>query len=257
MDRLPGRVALVTGAAQGLGRSIALAYAREGAAVGVLDIQGAGARAVAGEIAASGGQALDAVIDVSQREQTQAGVRRVLEGFGRLDVLVNNAMWMRYGPVEDLNEESLDRMLDVGLKALVWMIQAALPAMRAAGRGSIINLASITGESGFARTSGYSAVKGGVIALTRALAVELGPVGIRVNAIAPGAIPTSMSAAVVDEAGWEVRRQRTPLGRIGTPEDVAAAAVFLASDESAFITGEVLHVDGGFAMASMIPQPPR
>lgn len=257
MKRLESQVALVTGGANGLGRAIALAFGREGAAVGIADVDLPGAGAVANEIAASGGQALGLEADVSRASQAREAVRLVADRFGRLDVLVNNAMWSRRDPVADVTEETLDRMLAVGLKAAFWMIQAALPIMTSAGRGSIINMASVAGETGIAVTSVYSAVKGAIIAMTRSLAIELGPAGIRVNAISPGAIPTPGSEAALDAAGWEVRRRRTPLGRVGTPEDIAAAAVFLASAESSFITGDVLRVDGGWIHAAVPPQPPR
>ncbi len=253
MERLRDRVALVTGAAQGLGRAIATTLAREGAAVGIIDLDIGGASRVADEIAASGGSALALQADVTRPEQVRDTVARLAGRFDRLDVLVNNAMWSRRDPVADVTEETLDRMIAVGLKAIFWTVQAALPHMRAAGRGSIINMASLAGETGFTDTSVYSAVKAGIIGLTRSLAAELGIAGIRVNAISPGAIPTQGSQATIDAAGWEARRRRTPLGRIGAPDDVAAAVVFLASDDSAFITGEVLRVDGGWGMAGSVP----
>jgi NAD(P)-dependent dehydrogenase (short-subunit alcohol dehydrogenase family) len=253
MNRLRDRAALVTGGAQGLGRAIALALAHEGAAVGIVDLDLAGARDVAGQIVASSGSALAVRADVSNADQVRVAVAQVAQGFGRLDVLVNNAMWSRRDAVADVTEETLDHMIGVGLKAIFWTVQAALPHLRAAGRGSIINMASLAGETGFADTSVYSAVKAGIIGITRSLAAELGTAGIRVNAVSPGAIPTQGSQATIDAAGWETRRRRTPLGRMGTPEDVAGAAVFLASDESAFITGEVLRVDGGWGMAGAVP----
>jgi NAD(P)-dependent dehydrogenase (short-subunit alcohol dehydrogenase family) len=253
MNRLQHRAALVTGGAQGLGRAIAVALAREGAAVGVVDIDATGAGRVADEIVASGGSALPLQADVSRADQVRDAVARVIDWYGRLDVLVNNAMWSRRDPVADVTDETLDRMIGVGLKAIFWTVQAALPHLRAVGGGSIINMASLAGETGFADTSVYSAVKAGIIGVTRSLAAELGTAGIRVNAISPGAIPTQGSQATIDAAGWEARRRRTPLGRIGAPEDVAGAAVFLASDESAFVTGEVLRVDGGWGMAGSVP----
>ncbi len=257
MERLRDRVALVTGAAQGLGRAIAAALAREGAVVGIVDINGTGAQAAAARIAAAGGRTLAVVADVTRAEQARAAVAGLTDRFGRLDVLVNNAMWSRRDSVAEVTEESLDRMIAVGLKAIFWTVQAVLPHMTAAHRGSIINMSSVAGEMGFADTSIYSAVKAGVVGLTRSLAAELGTVGVRVNAISPGAIPTVASHATIDAAGWEARRRRTPLGRIGAPDDVAAAAVFLASDESAFITGEVLRVDGGWAMTGVSPENQR
>lgn len=253
MSRLRDRAALVTGGAQGLGRAIALALAREDAAVGIVDLDVAGANRVAGEIMASGGSALPLQADVSRADQVRDAVARLIDRYGRLDVLVNNAMWSRRDAVADVTNDTLDHMIGVGLKAVFWTVQAALPHLRAAGRGSIINIASLAGETGFADTSVYSAVKAGIIGITRSLAAELGTAGIRVNAISPGAIPTQGSQAAIDAAGWDARRRRTPLGRIGTPEDVAAAAVFLASDESAFITGEVLRVDGGWGIAGAVP----
>jgi NAD(P)-dependent dehydrogenase (short-subunit alcohol dehydrogenase family) len=256
MRRLEDRVALVTGGAKGLGRAIALALAGEGAAVGILDVDADGAHRAAEEIVASGGEALAVHGDVSRAEGARDAVARVIARFHRLDVLVNNAMWSRRDAVADISEETVDRMVDVGLKGLFWMVQAALPHLRAAGRGVVINMASLAGETGFAETAVYSAVKAGIIGATRSLAAELGAAGIRVNAISPGAIPTQGSQATIDAAGWDARRRRTPLGRIGTPEDVAGVAVFLASDESAFVTGEIVRVDGGWGMAGSITPAP-
>lgn len=254
MNRLQHRVALVTGGAKGLGRAIALAG--EGAAVGIADVDAAGAHQAADEIVTSGGEALAIQADVGRAHEARDAIAQVIDRFRRLDVLVNNAMWSRRDAVADISEDTVNRMVDVGLKGLLWMVQAALPHLRAAGRGSIINMASLAGETGFADTAVYSAVKAGIIGATRSLAAELGAAGIRVNAISPGAIPTQGSQATIDAAGWEARRRRTPLGRIGTPDDVAGVAVFLASDDSAFVTGEVVRVDGGWGMAGAVPPAP-
>jgi len=255
MNRLQHRVALVTGGAHGLGRAIAIALAGEGAAIGIVDLDADGAHRVADEVVASGAEALAVRADVTRAHDARDAVARVVDRFRRLDVLVNNAMWSRRDAVAEISEDTVDRMVDVGLKGLFWMVQAALPHLRS-GRGAIINMASLAGETGFADTAVYSAVKAGIIGATRSLAAELGAAGIRVNAISPGAIPTQGSQATIDAAGWEARRRRTPLGRIGTPQDVAGVAVFLASDDSAFVTGEVVRVDGGWGMAGSVPPAP-
>ncbi|GAA5233403.1 SDR family oxidoreductase [Verticiella sediminum] len=250
---LSGEVALITGAAQGLGRAIAMAYVRSGCRVVVADINAAGASDVAVQIDASGERAAAVPLDVSDADSCRQAVQATLQRFGKLSVLVNCAVFAKYGPLADIRPGTVDRMLAVGLKGPLLLSQAAAEPMRLAGGGVIINISSVVALTGIAYSSAYACIKGGLDAMTRALAVELGPVGIRVNSLAPSAIPSAMSNANLDANGWEERRRRTALGRIGSQDDVAAAALFLASPEAAFLTGVVLPVDGGFSIAGMVP----
>ena len=247
--RLTGRVALVTGGGRGLGRAISEAFAREGAAVGVLDLKPEIANDAADAITAAGGKAVGLVGNVAKRTDVFGAVAQMRETFGPVTILVNNAMWNRYGPLEGQTEEMIGRMIDVGFKGVIWGYQAVLEPMTEAGGGAIINIASPSAVLAMANGIMYSAVKAAVAATTRSAAAEFGPRKIRVNAIAPGPTPTDGANLVVTEEAWERRRARVPIGRLGTPEDVARAAVFLASDEASFITGDMLFVDGGITYA--------
>jgi len=247
--RLQGRVALVTGGGRGIGRAIAEAFAREGALVGVLDLKADVADKAVDAINAAGGQAIALVGNVAKREEVFGAVARLRAAFGPVTVLVNNAMWNRYGPLQDQTEEMIGRMIDVGFKGVIWGHQAVLDDMTAAGGGAIVNIASPSAVLAMANGIMYSAVKAAVAATTRSAAAEFGPRKIRVNAIAPGPTPTDGANLVVTEEAWERRRARVPIGRLGTPDDVARAAVFLASDEASFITGDMLFVDGGITYA--------
>jgi 3-oxoacyl-[acyl-carrier protein] reductase len=247
--RLEGRVALVTGGGRGIGRAICEAYAREGAKVGVLDLKLEVAAAASEAICASGGKAVPLVCNVAHRAEVFAAVEKLRQELGPATILVNNAMWNRYGPLEDQTEEMIDRMIDVGLKGVIWGYQAVLPGMRDAGGGSIVNIASPSAVIAMKHGIMYSAIKAAVAAATRSGAAEFGPMNIRVTAIAPGPTQTDGANLVVSEAAWERRRERVPLGRLGQPADMAQAAVFLASDEASFITGDMLFVDGGITYA--------
>jgi NAD(P)-dependent dehydrogenase (short-subunit alcohol dehydrogenase family) len=247
--RLQGRVALVTGGGRGIGRAIAEAFAGEGAAVGVLDLKQEIADEAVQAIGAAGGKAMALVGNVARRPEVFAAVARLGEAFGPVTVLVNNAMWNRYGPIETQTEETIDRMIDVGLKGTVWGCQAVLDDMTRAAGGVIVNIASPSAVLAMSNGIMYSAVKAAVAALTRSAAAEFGPRRIRVNAVAPGPTPTEGANRVVTEEAWERRRARVPIGRLGTPKDVAHAAVFLASDDASFITGDMLFVDGGITYA--------
>ncbi|SOC82141.1 hypothetical protein SAMN05421890_0530 [Ensifer adhaerens] len=249
MQRLAGRVALVTGGGRGLGRAISEAFAREGAAVGILDLKPEVAEPAAEAIRAAGGKALAITGNVAKRQDLFDAVAKLKAEFGPVDILVNNAMWNRYGPLEEQTEEMIGRMIDVGFKGVVWGYQAVLEDMTAAGGGAIINIGSPSSVLAMKHGIMYSAIKAAVSGLTRSGAAEFGPRNIRVNAIAPGSTPTEGANLVVSEEAWERRRQRVPLGRLGAPEDIANAAVFLASDESSFITGDILFVDGGITYA--------
>lgn len=247
--RLAGRVALVTGGGRGIGRAIGEAMAREGARIGVVDLKPEIAEEGAHAIAAAGGEAVPIVGNVARRDEVFAAVDAVTAAFGPPTILVNNAMWNRYGPLAEQTEEMIGRMVDVGFKGVVWGCQAVLEPMTRAGGGAIVNIGSPAAVLAMNNGVMYSAVKAAVLGLTRSCAAEFGPRNIRVNAIAPGPTPTEGANRVVTEEAWERRRQRMPIGRLGTPQDVANAAVFLASDEASFITGDMLFVDGGITFA--------
>ena len=240
---------MITGGGGGIGRAISLAYAREGAAVGVVDLKLEVAEATAQEIIAAGGQAIALRANVADREEVFTAAARIKHAFGPITVLVNNAMYNRYGPLEDQTEAMIGRMIDVGFKGVIWGYQAAVPQMRDAGRGVIVNIASPSAVLAMKHGIMYSAIKAAVAAATRSGAAEFGPDNIRVTAIAPGPTQTDGANLVVSEEAWERRRQRMPIGRLGQPEDMANAAVFLASDEASFVTGDMLFVDGGVTYA--------
>lgn len=244
---------MVTGAARGLGRAIAVGMAREGAAVMCIDIDEDGALATAAIIEEAGGQALALAADVAESEPVARAVEAAVTTFGGLDIVINNAVYARYGPLAELESATIDRMLAVGVKGVLLTARAAAPHLARGGHGAIINLSSVVGLRGIAYSSAYAAMKGAVNGLTAALAVELGQSGIRVNAIAPSAIPSDMSNSVLDEQGWEERRRRTALQKIGREADVVEAVIYLSGDSGGFISGVVLPVDGGFTAAGLIP----
>ncbi|HSW19772.1 MAG TPA: SDR family oxidoreductase [Ramlibacter sp.] len=247
--RMDGKVALVTGGAQGIGRAICDRFAAEGAIVAVLDIKADNAERAAQAIRDQGGQAVACAGNVAERATFESAVDTLERQYGRLDVLVNNAIWVRYGPIDAITPELLDRMVGTGFKSVVWGTQVAAALMAKGGGGSIINIASAAGFLGIPNALIYCGVKAGVLGLTRASAVELGPKKIRVNAIAPGTIMTEGVSINVDEAGMAKRIARTPVGRLGQVEDIANAAAFLAGDDSGFMTGESMLIDGGVTHA--------
>lgn len=247
--RLENRVALVTGGGRGIGRAICDAYAREGALVGVLDLKSEIAETAAQEIRQAGGKAIGIAGNAGLRVDVMAAAETLKSAFGPITILVNNAMWNRYGPLEDQGEDLIDRMIAVGFKGVIWGYQAVLPHMREAGHGAIINIASPAAVMAMKHGIMYSAVKAAVAAATRSAAAEFGPDNIRVNAIAPGPTQTEGANLVLTEEHWERRRQRVPLGRLGQSVDSANAAVFLASEEASFVSGDMLFVDGGITYA--------
>ncbi|MEX2632228.1 MAG: SDR family oxidoreductase [Tistlia sp.] len=247
MKRLEGKTAFITGGGAGLGRAMALAFAREGAVVGVADIDEAAAMATAAE---AGNDSLGYACDVSRRDQVRQAVDDFATRAGGLDILVNNAVAFHYAPLVDMPEEVIDRMLDVGIKGTYWALQAATPHLVARGGGaSVINLSSVAVSFAIKNAAVYSSIKGAIDTLTRQQACELGPQGVRVNALAPGPVETPGASAVIDEAGWAARRARTPIRRLATAEDVAEAAVFLASAQAQSIAGVTLKIDGGVTVA--------
>jgi acetoin reductase-like protein len=256
MKRLEGKVAIVTGGAQGIGRAVSHRFAQEGARVAIADLQLDGAQKVADEIGAAGGQALAVAVDVANQAQVQAMVDQVVALFGGVDILVNNAGVIRITPFLEITEEEWDTVFAVNCKGLLWCAQAAAQQMVAQGRGGkIINLASQAGRRGEALVLTYCASKACVISMTQSMALALAPHKINVNAIAPGIVDTPLwegnDRRFAELLGWEIgepKRRFTeaiPLGRIEQPEDVAAAALFLASDDANYITQQTLNVDGG------------
>jgi len=251
MFSLEGKKALVTGASRGIGKAIALALAKQGADVGVnFRSSVSEATITAEEIKKLGRESLIVQADVSKKEQVDNMVRQVVAKFGRIDILVNNAGVVAFKPFDQMTEGEWDEVINVNLKGQFLCIKAVAPHMEKAGKGRIINLASVASGGvgvGFPNLAHYCASKGGVVALTEELALELSPKGINVNAIAPGAIDTDMTQSIKENP--EVLKAtlgRIPKGRLGKPEDIAVMAVFLASDEADYCTGTVFYVDGGW-----------
>lgn len=249
MSNLEGKAAIVTGSSRGLGRSIAVRLAQAGSKVAVLDLKHEWAEKTADLIEAAGGRAIALGCDVSDREAVALAFERTVQCFGGLDILVNNAMWNRYEPIADITVETTQRMIGVGFNAVVWGTQEAAPLMRTRGGGAIINIASVSAQLGLNNALLYCGIKAAVTGLTRAAAVELGADSIRVNAVSPSTVATEGIQNMLSEEKIADRENRTPLKRLGKPEDIANAVAFLSSDEAAFITGQVLTVDGGLANA--------
>jgi NAD(P)-dependent dehydrogenase (short-subunit alcohol dehydrogenase family) len=239
---LPGRAALITGAASGIGRASALAFAAAGASVALVDIDADGLAATAEAARALGGRAEVLVADVTSLGQVTSAVGRAVEVFGRLDAAHNNAgVPGPYVPLDEYEEEDFLRVLQVDLAGVWRCMRAEIRQMRTQGSGAIVNTSSMLGAAAMPDNSAYIAAKHAVHGLTRAAALELGGTGVRVNAIAPGVTRTGMTSAVSDEL-----LARVPLGRIAEPEEIAAAAVWLCSPQASYITGSVLVADGGW-----------
>jgi 3-oxoacyl-[acyl-carrier protein] reductase len=248
MFSLKDKVAVVTGASQGIGRETALALAQAGAKVVVAARNEEKLAALAGAIAAAGGEALGLKMDVADAEQVKAGFKQIIEKFGRLDILVNNAAVTRDGLAMRMKKDDWDAVLQTNLTGAHLCIQQALPTMMKARAGRIINISSVVAQSGNAGQANYVAAKAGLIGLTKAIAIEIASRGVTVNAVAPGFIETPMTDVLSDKVKEELK-VRIPLGRMGSARDVASAIVFLASDEAGYITGHVLNVNGGMHLA--------
>lgn len=251
--RLEGKHALITGASQGIGRATALALAREGADIVVNHYPDAAgvhwqkAEAVAAEVKALGRRALIVGADVAQAEASAAMFAQAIEEFGSVDILVNNAGILRDATLRKLSREHWDEVLDVNLGSMFNCSKPAAIHMRERATGSIVNVASVIGLMGNIGQTNYAAAKAGTIGFTKSLARELAHYGVRVNAVAPGFMDTDMTRAIEPDIREQIRQQ-IPLGQFGRAEDVAAAILFLASDEARYITGEVLSVNGGWYM---------
>ena len=239
---LSGRAALITGAASGIGRASALAFASAGASVALLDIDAGGLADTAAAVRAAGARAEVLVADVRDLRAVTGAVGRAVEAFGRLDAALNNAgVPGPYVPLDEYSEEDFMRILQVDLAGVWRCMRAEIRYMRARGTGAIVNTSSMLGAAAMPDNGAYVAAKHGVHGLTRAAALELGGTGIRVNAIAPGVTRTGMTSAASDDL-----LRTVPLGRIAEPEEIAAAAVWLCSPEASYITGSVLVADGGW-----------
>jgi NAD(P)-dependent dehydrogenase (short-subunit alcohol dehydrogenase family) len=248
--QLAGKVALITGGASGIGRASALLFAREGAAIALADLNADGGQHVADEINQAGGSAFFERVDVTQAAVCRRLLERTIREFGRIDILFNNAGIIRRATVLDLSEEDWDRVMAVNVKSIYLLSREVIPHMHKAGGGTIINTASGWGLAGGAKAAVYCASKGAVVLLTKAMAIDHGSQKIRVNCICPGDTDTGMLREEAQQLGEENSRflaesAKRPLGRVGTPEEIAQAALYLASEASSFVTGTALVVDGG------------
>jgi 3-oxoacyl-[acyl-carrier protein] reductase len=243
--RCEGKVAVVTGGGSGIGVAIALALVKEGAKVAVWDVKEQETMQAADKIKLSGHSAMVMKVNVSAGTEVKLATRQVLDNWGRIDILVNNAGICQVVPIEEITEADWDRVLAVNLKGTFLCSQAIMGVMKSQGSGKIINLGSVSGKvGGIAVGSHYSASKAAVMCFTKSLARELAPFGVNVNAIAPGVIETDMTQGITG-GNWDNYLSMIPLGRVGTVDEVAKVALFLASDESSYLTGEIIDVNGG------------
>ncbi|EJL34405.1 SDR family NAD(P)-dependent oxidoreductase [Novosphingobium sp. AP12] len=245
------RTAIVTGGASGMGRATSLRFARDGHAVGVLDIDGKGAAEVADEINAAGGKAIALTADLGERGQIEAAVALTREALGPVTIVVNNAAVESFAPVAEVTDADWDQLMAVNLKGAFVLIQTVLDDMVAAGWGRVINVSAFGAQIGAPNMALYTASKGGVIAMTRSMAVELGRQGITVNSVSPGFIDTPMARRAIDGDLFPVPYEQIiasyPIPRLGKPEEIAAACAFFASEDAGYVTGQLLGVNGGTA----------
>ena len=250
MPRLQGKVAFITGAGTGIGRACAALFAREGARVAVGGRRREPLDAVAREVTAAGGECVSVPCDVAQRAAVEQAVRATADRFGRLDVVINNAGALFVGTADETSDADWNRLLAVNLTGTFFVSRAALPELRKSGGGSIVNIGSVLGLVGMKQRAAYAASKGGVTMLTKAMALDHARENIRVNCICPAIVETELVADMFrkmpdPEAARRTRTEQIPLGRMGRPEDVAQLALYLASDESRWLTGAALPLDGG------------
>lgn len=245
---LKGSVAFITGGGGGIGRAIALLLGKKGISIAVADLNEKAARTVADEIQREGGASLGVRVDVTQKTDITEAVHQANDRLGGVDILVNCAGVYSQTLVVEMTEEEWDRVININLKGTFLTSQAVIPIMQRKRFGKIVNISSSHGFKGGAKTAHYSASKAGVIVFTKSLALELAPYGINVNAVAPGIIDTEMPRRLLDEKYISTRARGNPLGRLGTPQDVADAVLFLVSEESSYITGQTLYVNGGDLM---------
>lgn len=246
--RFIDKVAVVTGAAQGMGCQVSLDLAAEGAKVVAADIQQEELQRLQEEIGSSGGKCTPVVCNLAERRQVDQMIHEAVDRFGRIDILINNAGYLTTGTIEETSDEIIDKTLDVNLKAVLYSIRAVTPIMKSQRYGKIVNVASITGKNGDNTTVfAYGASKGAVITLTRSVARQLGPFGVTCNAIAPHAVMTKMME-YWDEDKKRKISEKIPVRRLGTARDMSCLMLFLASDEASFITGETVNINGGYYM---------
>ncbi len=252
MTRLNGKVAIVTGAAAGIGRASTVLFAREGAKVAAVDLDGAGIQSLAGELPAGAGEVLAVQVDVSNAAEVQRAVRSVLEHFGRIDILFNNAGIVPHGKIHATTEQEWDCTMNVNVKSMYLLSHEVVPVFLRQGGGVILNTSSATALRSVPDRAAYSTSKGAVLALTRSMAIDYVRDRIRVNCLCPGTLDTPsfrqrMGAFADPEAALKQFIARQPMGRLGTAEEVAQAALYLVSDEAQFVTGAAFSIDGGMA----------
>lgn len=246
MGALENKIAIVTGAGGGIGGAIAARYAREGAKLAIADIDGEAAQAAVGRVSSQGTDAIAVVGDVTQKKAVEAMVKAALDRWGRIDILVNVAGGADRKRVIDMSAEDWDRIVEMNLKSVFLCSQAVLPTMLKQKYGKIVSISSIYGFTGNPTRSSYAAAKAGVAVFTKSLALEVIKDGINVNAVAPGRVETPRVRSHYTDEAWAAAVAQIPLGRTGTPDEIASAVLFLATDENKYITGQTIHVNGAW-----------